>query len=77
MAKPKSWTAGELEAIFGRNAAALQAVAATPDCQGVMFDIDKKTNQPCARVVMKKGSKFAGQIPANAGEIPLKVESSR
>ncbi len=76
MAKAKIWTAGELDAVFAKHAAALQVVAATPDCQGVMFDIDPKTNQPCARVVMKKGSKFISEIPASANGLPLKVETN-
>ncbi len=77
MAKAKIWTVGELDAVFAKHASTLKIVAATPDCQGVMFDVDQKANQPIARVVMKKGSKFASQIPANVGELPLKVERNR
>jgi hypothetical protein len=77
MAKPKEWTLGELDAVFAKHTAALKQVSAFPDVQGVLFDVDKKSNRPCARVVMAKGSKFARDIPAQVGDLPLKVEYNR
>ena len=77
MAKRREWTLGELDAVFAKHTAALKQIAATPDVQGVMFDVDGKTNVPCARVVMKKGSAYAREIPPQVGELPIKVEFNR
>jgi hypothetical protein len=77
MAKRKEWTLGELDAVFAKYTAALQQIGATPDVQGVMFDIDAKTNTPCARVVMAKNSAYAREIPPRVGELPIKVEFRR
>jgi hypothetical protein len=77
MAKRKEWTAGELDAAFAPHTAALKQVAAIPDVRGVMFDLDAKTNMPCARVVMAKGSTHANEVPRQLGALPLKVEFTR
>jgi hypothetical protein len=76
MAKRKEWTAGELDAAFAPHTAALKQVATFPGVQGVMFDIDQKSNMPCARVVMAKGGN-ANDIPKQVGGLPLKVEFTR
>ena len=78
--KPKKeWSLAELNAVFNKHDAAMrQMMSYTPDVQGVMLDIDKKTNEPFGRVVLSKtGSTKPADIPATFGGFAFKAEYNR
>ena len=78
MAK-KEWTAETLNRAFNGHDAALRSMAAySPDVQGVMMDIDPKTDEPFGRVVLaKNGATKPSDIPAKLGGLKFKAEYNR
>lgn len=51
----KEWSIPELNAVFNKHDAAMrQMMGYSADVQGVMLDIDPKTNEPFGRVVLSK-----------------------
>lgn len=50
----------------------------SPDVQGVMMDIDAKTDEPFGRVVLaKNGATKPSDIPAQLGGLKFKAEYNR
>lgn len=78
MAK-KQWTAAALEQAFNAHDAALRGMARfSPDVQGVMMDIDPKTDEPFGRVVLaKNGATKPSDVPAQVGGLKFKAEYNR
>lgn len=75
----KEWSLAELNPVFNKHDAAMrQMMAYSPDVQGVMLDIDKKTNEPFGRVVLSKtGATKPSDIPATFGGFAFKAEYNR
>lgn len=77
--KKKEWSLSELNAVFNKHDAAMrQMMTYSPDVQGVMLDIDPKTNEPFGRVVLSKtGATKPADIPASFGGFTFKAEYNR